>query len=263
MAGPGSPGSDGPTFAPPPLPAGWIAQWDAASKRYYFVQLSTGKSQWETPTEAAPTGVATPGAGTDHPYGAPGRTADGAEIIVHPDGSQTAKYPDGRMEPVHPREDGSTGTRGMEGPSGDRGLGVCRRSSDVLLYVVCCCELVLTLLDSIRVSLEARSTHSAVANIAADPTAAAAAVLADWLVRFLAGLRLLATQADTVAAAAVALEANSRWAWHRTSWEADISSPRSPRTITAGRALRTRLLVAWEVSLEVLPAFWAARLMAP
>ncbi|TDZ22993.1 hypothetical protein Cob_v004084 [Colletotrichum orbiculare MAFF 240422] len=32
MAGPTSPGTEGPTFAPPQLPAGWIAQWDGSSK---------------------------------------------------------------------------------------------------------------------------------------------------------------------------------------------------------------------------------------
>jgi hypothetical protein len=126
MAGPESPGGEGPSFAPPPLPAGWIAQWDASSKKYYFVQLSTGASQWETPTEAAPVGSgATPGPHLDHPYGVPGAKGK-AEIIVHPDGSQTARYPDGRLEPVNPREDGTTvdGTRGIEGETGDRGLGV-------------------------------------------------------------------------------------------------------------------------------------------
>jgi hypothetical protein len=50
------PGQEGPSFAPPPLPEGWIAQWDGMSKKYYFVQLSTGASQWDTPTHAAPTG---------------------------------------------------------------------------------------------------------------------------------------------------------------------------------------------------------------
>ena len=129
MAGPSSPGSDGPTFGPPPLPAGWIAQWDASSRKYYFVQLSTGASQWETPTEAAPVGGGTPAARNEHPYGVPHNVGGhgGAEIIVHPDGSQTARYPDGRLEPVHPREDAfpAEGTRGMGGGSSDRGLGVC------------------------------------------------------------------------------------------------------------------------------------------
>ncbi|KAH6623028.1 hypothetical protein F5144DRAFT_595288 [Chaetomium tenue] len=123
MAGPPSPGSDGPTFGPPPLPAGWIAQWDASSKKYYFVQLSTGASQWDTPTEAAPVG-GTPAARSDHPYGVPHGANNGAEIIVHPDGSRTARYPDGRLEPVHPREDDYTsGARGVGGGDGDRGLG--------------------------------------------------------------------------------------------------------------------------------------------
>ncbi|KAL2149429.1 hypothetical protein VTH82DRAFT_8080 [Thermothelomyces myriococcoides] len=124
MAGPPSPGGEGPTFAPPPLPPGWIAQWDASSKKYYFVQLSTGVSQWETPTEPAPTG-GTPAPQNDHPYGLPNQGNGSAEIIVHPDGSQTARYPDGRLEPVNPREDGGygDGTRGIGGGDTDRGLG--------------------------------------------------------------------------------------------------------------------------------------------
>jgi hypothetical protein len=119
MAGTASPGSsDGPTFAPPPLPPGWIAQWDATSSKYYFVQLSTGISQWDTPTESAPTGADTPGPRGDHPYGVPGQ---GGQVITHPDGTHTVKHPDGTLEPLNPREDG---TRGVGGPTGDRGLGV-------------------------------------------------------------------------------------------------------------------------------------------
>ena len=66
-----SPASNGPNTAPPPLPTGWyvprprpppraaapnprrIAQWDPASQRYYFVQPSTGMTQWDVPTTAA------------------------------------------------------------------------------------------------------------------------------------------------------------------------------------------------------------------
>jgi hypothetical protein len=51
-----SPGLEGPSYAPPPLPEGWIAQWDGMPRKYYFVQLSNGASQWEIPTHAAPTG---------------------------------------------------------------------------------------------------------------------------------------------------------------------------------------------------------------
>lgn len=122
MAGPASPGSEGPTFAPPPLPAGWIAQWDGASKKYYFVQLSTGVSQWDTPTDAAPVGGGgdTPSSGVEHPYGVPG---DGQpQLITHPDGTQTVKHADGTLEPVMPPGDG---TRDVDGATGERGIGVC------------------------------------------------------------------------------------------------------------------------------------------
>jgi hypothetical protein len=33
----------------PKLPAGWISQWDNSSRKYYYVQISTGVSQWELP----------------------------------------------------------------------------------------------------------------------------------------------------------------------------------------------------------------------
>lgn len=114
MAGPTSPAAEGPTFAPPPLPAGWIAQWDGSSKKYYFVQLSTGVSQWDTPTEPAFTG-STPAQNVEHPYGTPSQP----ELITHPDGSQTVRHADGTMEPILP-----DGARGAGGPTGDRGIGV-------------------------------------------------------------------------------------------------------------------------------------------
>jgi len=50
----------GPNYAPPSLPPGYIAQWDNKSRKYYFVQISTGESTWDVPTSAAPQ-VPTPG----------------------------------------------------------------------------------------------------------------------------------------------------------------------------------------------------------
>lgn len=120
MAGPTSPGSEGPTFAPPQLPPGWIAQWDGASKKYYFVQLSTGVSQWEVPTDAAPTGGTPAPTGNEHPYGVPRQQ----ELITHPDGSQTVRHVDGSLEPVNPPMPPDS-ARGLgDGPAGERGLGV-------------------------------------------------------------------------------------------------------------------------------------------
>ena len=129
MAGPTSPSAEGPTYAPPSLPAGWIAQWDGASRKYYYVQLSTGVSQWEVPTEPVQTGN-TPAPRAEHPYGSPHHGVGGApgqgtpgpqsEVITHPDGSQTVRHADGTMEPIMP-----DGTRaGSTGPNGERGLGV-------------------------------------------------------------------------------------------------------------------------------------------
>ncbi|UKZ91669.1 uncharacterized protein TrAFT101_006640 [Trichoderma asperellum] len=60
MSGTTSPSNKGPAFAPPQLSAGWIAQWDGASRKYSYIQLSTGVSQWEIPTQAVKTGN-TPG----------------------------------------------------------------------------------------------------------------------------------------------------------------------------------------------------------
>lgn len=120
MPGPASP-NEGPNFEPPALPYGWIAQWDGASRKYYYVQLATGVSQWDIPTHAAPGG--TPAPGHEHPYGVP----DQQQVITHPDGTQTVKHPDGRMEPVMPA-DGSRG--GPGGPTGERGFGVSFRREE-------------------------------------------------------------------------------------------------------------------------------------
>lgn len=88
------------------------------SRKYYYVQLSSGVSQWETPTQAAPT-VPTPGATpqqhVEHPYGHPNNQPRDLDIITNADGTQSIRHPDGRLEPYN-------------GES-DRGLGV----SDILI----------------------------------------------------------------------------------------------------------------------------------
>ena len=78
------------------------------------MQLSTGTSQWDTPTAPAPTGPtpqATP-QGTEHPYGTPGQEG---QVITNQDGSQSFRHPDGRVEPSP-----ADGDRSL---SGD--IGVC------------------------------------------------------------------------------------------------------------------------------------------
>ncbi|RMD41186.1 hypothetical protein DV735_g3965, partial [Chaetothyriales sp. CBS 134920] len=53
----------------PPLPPGWIAQWDQNSQRYFYVEQATGRTQWEAPVAAygAHSGYGAPPSG----YGAP------------------------------------------------------------------------------------------------------------------------------------------------------------------------------------------------
>ncbi|KAJ5373031.1 hypothetical protein N7517_005037 [Penicillium concentricum] len=65
----------GPSSPPPQLPEGWLPQWEGVRRKWYYVQRTTGKSQWEIPTEPivlTPSTTPTPGAGpsqepTSHP----------------------------------------------------------------------------------------------------------------------------------------------------------------------------------------------------
>ncbi|CRL18337.1 WW/Rsp5/WWP [Penicillium camemberti] len=71
----------GPSSPPPQLPEGWLPQWEGVGRKWYYVQRTTGKSQWEIPTEPI---VLTPST-TPIPIGAgPSR-----EPTSHPTNSST------------------------------------------------------------------------------------------------------------------------------------------------------------------------------
>ncbi|KAI0127223.1 hypothetical protein BJ170DRAFT_366021 [Xylariales sp. AK1849] len=62
----GSSGSGGPPPAPayrppqdkPPIPGGWVPQYDHQHQRWYYVETATGSSHWEAPGRAAtPSGI--------------------------------------------------------------------------------------------------------------------------------------------------------------------------------------------------------------
>lgn len=59
----------------PPLPQGWIAQYDYASKRYYYAEQATGRTQWEPPTISA---MSYPGDPSGYYGAAAGKAAPGA-----------------------------------------------------------------------------------------------------------------------------------------------------------------------------------------
>ncbi|KAJ5824978.1 WW/Rsp5/WWP [Penicillium robsamsonii] len=70
----------GPSSPPPQLPEGWLPQWEGVRRKWYYVQRTTGKSQWEIPTEPivlTPSTTPTPGAGPSQ------------EPALHPTSSST------------------------------------------------------------------------------------------------------------------------------------------------------------------------------
>ncbi|KGO77715.1 WW/Rsp5/WWP [Penicillium italicum] len=81
----------GPSSPPPQLPEGWLPQWEGVGRKWYYVQRTTGKSQWEIPTEPivlTPSTTPTPmGAGpsqepTSHPTSGSTREVESADTIA-------------------------------------------------------------------------------------------------------------------------------------------------------------------------------------
>lgn len=46
------PSSRAPPGPPPPLPVGWIQEWEPGFRRAYYLEEATGRTQWETPFES-------------------------------------------------------------------------------------------------------------------------------------------------------------------------------------------------------------------
>jgi hypothetical protein len=67
--GPPPVGPPAPMGAPPPMPPGWIQQWDQNSQRWYYVEQATGRTQWDPPAHLPPGPYAPPPTGA--PYQAP------------------------------------------------------------------------------------------------------------------------------------------------------------------------------------------------
>ncbi|KAF1914207.1 hypothetical protein BDU57DRAFT_549431 [Ampelomyces quisqualis] len=68
--GPPPVGPPAPMGAPPPMPPGWVQQWDQNSQRWYYVEQATGRTQWDPPAHLPPGPYAPPPSGA--PYQAPG-----------------------------------------------------------------------------------------------------------------------------------------------------------------------------------------------
>ncbi|KAJ5171252.1 uncharacterized protein N7500_004035 [Penicillium coprophilum] len=80
----------GPSSPPPQLPEGWLPQWEGVRRKWYYVQRTTGKSQWEIPTEPivlTPSTTPTPGAGpsqepTSHPTNSNTRQMESVDTMT-------------------------------------------------------------------------------------------------------------------------------------------------------------------------------------
>ncbi|QQK44508.1 WW/Rsp5/WWP [Penicillium digitatum] len=81
----------GPSSPPPQLPEGWLPQWEGVGRKWYYVQRTTGKSQWEIPTEPivlTPSTTPTPmGAGlsqepTSHPTSGSAREVESVDTTA-------------------------------------------------------------------------------------------------------------------------------------------------------------------------------------
>merc|ERR1711939_109589 len=107
MAGPASPDAGPDDSQVPLLPTGWIAQWDSSLRKYYYVQISTGQSTWDKPTEAAP-GAPRASAASTPAQGNP----------TQPPPFDRTMSGDGQLP-----QDGARGFGDQHGPSPDRAGG--------------------------------------------------------------------------------------------------------------------------------------------
>ncbi|KAF8245726.1 hypothetical protein K440DRAFT_384009 [Wilcoxina mikolae CBS 423.85] len=112
----GSPNASGPSVAPPPLPTGWIAQWDPSSQRYYFVQPSTGTTQWDIPTRSSENTPA-----PTHAPPAPTSYTPDHNTAPYPTDHNTAPYPTDHNTAPYPTDHNTTTNNPADGTRG--GLG--------------------------------------------------------------------------------------------------------------------------------------------
>jgi len=106
-------GPPAPYGAPPPMPPGWHAQWDQNQNRWYYVEQSTGRSQWDPPVVIGnhpPQG----------PYGPPAGAPPG-EAPYALNRGQSDSYYNGQSPMPPPPQQGEFGHNNHNGYSGGQG----------------------------------------------------------------------------------------------------------------------------------------------
>ena len=133
-----SPPPSGPSGGPPmpdnlpPLPQGWIAQWDAQSSRYYYAEQATSRTQWERPLPSGysanpPTGSDSHSRGHGVPYaGGHGGYPQGGPYGGGPYGGGPyggGHYGDGHYSDGHKKEKRSGKSGMLMGAAGGLAVG--------------------------------------------------------------------------------------------------------------------------------------------
>lgn len=75
-----------PHYPPPPLPYGWVQEWEPRERRAFFVETATGRSEWTLPADAA-YGEQSRGGGEPYPPPVP------AAYPPHESGGYPPQYP--------------------------------------------------------------------------------------------------------------------------------------------------------------------------
>ncbi|KAF1955203.1 hypothetical protein CC80DRAFT_536208 [Byssothecium circinans] len=115
----GSPAPQGPPApygAPPPMPPGWVCQFDQNSQRWYYVDQATGRSQWDPPAHnPAPQGPYAPPPGPPAP-GAPDERA----LFGHTQPGNASYYNNPNAINAYPSNNQIDPNAGMINDKGDK-----------------------------------------------------------------------------------------------------------------------------------------------
>lgn len=115
----------GPVYSPPrdkpPIPQGWIPQFDQQHQRWYYVEEASGRSQWEAPGFNAGGGGSDTRGGPDPSYGgapgygggAPGYGGGAPGYGSPPPPQQYGGYPGSSPYPQQQQQEKKSGSSGM------------------------------------------------------------------------------------------------------------------------------------------------------
>ncbi|KAL4936406.1 hypothetical protein BDV06DRAFT_93600 [Aspergillus oleicola] len=119
---PAPPSARPPQYPPPPLPIGWIQEWEPSARRAFYIETSTGRTEWTLP-EALTYGEGSRGGGDYYaarPVPAPYHESRGPEGYPPPGPEYGGGYGGGGEYPSEHKEkkDSDTGKLLAAGAAG-------------------------------------------------------------------------------------------------------------------------------------------------